>query len=51
MLEDDDWRTRMHDKNTTLMKENYAIITRFMREKDIKYYEMYEPVKSSLDTP
>lgn len=45
MLENDDWRTRMHKKNVTLMKENYEVITRFLREKDIGYYEMYESVK------
>lgn len=45
MLENDDWRTRMHEKNVTLMKKNYATITRFLREKDIRYYEMYESVK------
>lgn len=41
----------MHEKNVTLMKENYATITRFLRQKDINYYEMYEAVKCPGYTP
>ncbi|KAL2399724.1 putative inactive 1-aminocyclopropane-1-carboxylate synthase-like protein 2 [Exophiala dermatitidis] len=40
MLDDHEWRKRMHKKNITLMKENYEIITKFMRERDVGYYEM-----------
>ncbi|EWY84341.1 hypothetical protein FOYG_14093 [Fusarium oxysporum NRRL 32931] len=40
MLEDEDWRRELHRKNIRMMAENYGIITRFMQEHQISYYEM-----------
>ncbi|CAG7556406.1 unnamed protein product [Fusarium equiseti] len=41
MLENKEWRIELHKKNTSLMAENYGIITRFMQKRRIPYYEMY----------
>ncbi|KAH7174936.1 1-aminocyclopropane-1-carboxylate synthase [Fusarium flagelliforme] len=40
MLENKEWRIELHKKNTSLMAENYGIITRFMQKRRILYYEM-----------
>lgn len=40
MLEDRKWTNQLFTQNQILMAENYALVTSFLREHDIGYYEM-----------
>ena len=40
MLENREWTSQLFKRNHILMAENYAVITSFLREHDIGFYEM-----------
>lgn len=49
MLEDKQWMDTFMTKKAKLMAENYNIATSFLRDRGIRYYEMYSPYPPDLD--